>query len=336
MGITSSVFVFVVSSVAIMVFGTLLSKAADQLADLSGLGEALFGAIFLGSVTSIPGIITTVVAASNEHLQLAVSNAIGGITVQTFFLAIADVFYLKSNLEHAAASLTNLMQGVLLICLLSLVIVVAFAPELTIVGVHPFSIVIIFIYLLASRMISKAQDKPMWKPRMTHLTVEDLPHYRKKKTNLSWVTVKFVVFALLVGVSGYYIAKSAIGITDQTELSDTFVGSLLTAVSTSLPELIVSIAAVRQGALTLAVGNIIGGNTFDVLFLSFADMAFDGGSIYHEMVDSHIVTIGMAILMTGIIILGLLHREQKGIGKIGWESVLIVLIYVLGNILLFA
>lgn len=58
---------------------------------------------------------------------------------------------------------------------------------------------------------------------------------------------------------------------DRTELSESFVGGLFTAVATSLPELIVSIMAVRQGSVTMAVSNIVGGNSFEVIVVALAD-----------------------------------------------------------------
>jgi len=113
------------------------------------------------------------------------------------------------------------------------------------------------------------------------------------------------------------------------------VGELFTAISTSLPELVTSIAAVRQGALTLAVGDIIGGNSFDVLFIAFADMAYRQGSIYHALTQSQSFIIALTILMTGILLLGLLRREKHGIGNIGFESFSILLLYIGGFSLLF-
>ena len=63
-------------------------------------------------------------------------------------------------------------------------------------------------------------------------------------------------------------------------MSGSLVGGLFTSVVTSLPELVTVLAAVRVGALTLAVGDIVGGNTFDVLFLAAADLAYTEGSLY--------------------------------------------------------
>jgi cation:H+ antiporter len=104
-----------------------------------------------------------------------------------------------------------------------------------------------------------------------------------------------------------------IGLVRQTGLSQTAVGSLLTAVATSLPELVAALAAVRQGALTLAVGGIIGGNTFDVLFLAFSDFAYREGSIYHALSDAPLFIMSLSILLTAVLLLGLILRERRGV-----------------------
>lgn len=123
-------------------------------------------------------------------------------------------------------------------------------------------------------------------------------------------------------------AGSQLAIAAQTGLTET-------VISTSLPELVTAIAAVRRGALTLAVGDIIGGNSFDVLFLAFSDVAYRAGSIYHAITDREIFVVSLTILLTGILLLGLLRREKYGVGHIGFESFLILLLYIGGFVLLF-
>lgn len=336
MSLTLSIIIFCIATLVIVFAGTALTRYADQLADKTGLGEALVGALFLGGVTSIAGIITSVSAAYNNHPELAVSNAIGGIAAQTLFLSIADITYRKINLEHASASLANLMQGVLLIGLLTLVILGIASPNITLFNIHPISITIIIVYLIGSRMISVAKKKPMWSPKVTISTVEDTPDEDNlKKVKLSNLILKFVILSVLVGLAGYAVGISGINISNETALSEGFVGSIFTAIATSLPELIVTLAAVRQKALALAVGNIIGGNSFDVLFVAFSDIAYQDGSILHNITTYQSFILAMTMLMVSILIMGLLHRQRKGIGNIGWESALIILIYLLGNITLY-
>ncbi|MFO8234135.1 MAG: hypothetical protein R6U04_01840 [Bacteroidales bacterium] len=336
MELSLAIILFVVSAIVIAIVGTFLTKTADQLADLTGLGEAMFGAIFLGGTTSLPGIVTSVVAAFNDHPQLAVSNAIGGIAAQTLFLSIADITYRKGNLEHAAASFANLMQGVLLIGMLALVLLGMSGPDSTVLNIHPVSFILILFYFLGSNLISRAKEWPMWSPRMTTATVKDVPDQEYiKKLNLSKIVVKFIVFALIVSAAGFTVAKTGITIADNTGLSEGFVGLLFTAVATSLPELIVVLSAVRQNALTLSIGNIIGGNSFDMLFIAFADIAYNKGSILHAITNTQVFIISLTMLMSCVLLLGLLHREKKGFGNIGWESLLIIILYFAGNAFLY-
>ena len=99
---------------------------------------------------------------------------------------------------------------------------------------------------------------------------------------------------------------------------------------TSLPELVTSVAAVRRGALTLAVGGIIGGNAFDTLFVAASDIAYRDGSIYHHVSNSVLLWVALSILMTGVLLMGLLRREKHGLGKIGFESVTLIGLYFAG------
>ncbi|MFW5760758.1 MAG: sodium:calcium antiporter [Cyclobacteriaceae bacterium] len=335
LGLEWAIIIFIISAVVIAIAGTRLAKTADQLADLTGMGEAIFGAVFLGGVTSLPGIVTSVTAAINNHPELAISNAIGGIAAQTVFLSIADISYTKANLEHAAASFANLMQGVLLILLLSFIIFLTTGPDISFWGIHPGSIILLVAYIAGTKLISKAKKTPMWNPTKTKFTIKDEPDKENEKLSLKKSIIIFVVLAIVVAAAGYSVAKTGIIISENTGLSETLVGSLFTAVATSLPELIVSIAGVRQGAVTLAVANIIGGNTFDMLFVAFSDFAYLEGSIYHSLSDDQDFIISMTIIMTSVTLLGLLHRQQKGPAKIGWESILVLIIFVLGYLYLF-
>jgi cation:H+ antiporter len=136
---------------------------------------------------------------------------------------------------------------------------------------------------------------------------------------------------MMVGVAGYVIGQAGVAIASETALTQGLVGALLTAVSTSLPELVTTVAAVRRGALTLAVGGIIGGNTFDVILVAASDVAYRDGSIYHAVGSLPALLLAMTILMTAVLLLGLLRREKHGIANIGFESMLLIVIYLAGT-----
>lgn len=329
--VASAVLVFLVSAAVVIACGIPLTGLADRLADRSGMGEALMGAVFLGAVTSISGITASVVAAYRGDPSLALSNAYGGIAVQTAFLAIADLFYRKANLEHAAASSENILFGIMLITLLCLSLWGMTGPNWTIGPVHPASLLLFAGYGFFLYMIRRSRLEPMWFPKQTDETVADENEEAGKDDQPTGrLVAKMLVFASLVMIGGWMLARSAEAIAVNTGIDSSAVGALGTAIATSMPELVTSIAAVRRGALTLAVGAILGGNAFDVLFAAMADIAYTEGSIYHHASPKESSLIVLAMILSGLMVFGLVIREKRGPAGIGMESLLVLVVYALG------
>jgi cation:H+ antiporter len=319
----------------IAVAGTRITRVVDQLADRTGIGEAAAGAVLLGAATSLGGSVLSVTAAWNGHVELAISNALGGIAVQTFFLAVADMVYRRANLEHAAASVPNMMQNGLLICLLALILFAPYLPDVTIGGVHPVTPVLLVTYFYGIYLVRAVSESPMWLPSKTRDTREDKPDDVTAMPALPLLWIEFLVLMVILGIAGWTLEPAATVIATKTNLTQTVVGVLFTAVSTSIPELVTSVAAVRRGALTLAVGGIIGGNAFDTLFTAASDIAYRDGSIYHAMSENSKFWAVLTLLMSGVLMMGLIRRERHGIGKIGTESAVIMVLYVFGVLMLF-
>ncbi|GAA0627647.1 sodium:calcium antiporter [Halomonas beimenensis] len=325
---------FAACTLVIGVAGTQLARIVDDLADRTGLGEAIAGAVLMGMATSLSGLVLSVSAALADRPVLAMSNALGGIAVQTLFLTVADLVYRRANLEHAAASLGNLLQGGLLLCLLALVLVGRFAPDWTLLAVHPVTPLMVLVYLFGLRLAERTRDQPMWRPAQTRETAPDLPDPRALARSALALWLSFAGLALALGVSGWLMEGAAAVIAAETGLGQSVVGTLMTAVVTSLPELVTTIAAVRRGALTLAVAGIIGGNAFDTLFMAASDLAYRGGSIYHAIPDGVALWVALSLLMTAILMVGMIHRERLGPGRIGFESLAIAGCYLAGALML--
>ncbi len=330
-----TIMLFLACAGIIGVSGTRLVAVADQLADRSGIGEALMGGVLLGAATSLSGSVLSVSAAYNGAPQLALSNAFGGMAAQMAFLAIADMALRKVNLEHAAASLENIFQCALLILVLSMVMLAAYSPAWTIWGVHPGTPIVITVYIYGVYLINRFKGHPMWRPVRTSDTVTDLPDKKSKRLNLLHLWVRFSFYGALLGVSGWVLEGTATRLIEITGIGAVIVGALMTSVATSLPELVTSVAAVRRRALTLAVSGIIGGNAYDALFAAFSDIAYRDGSIYHELDDRLAFWITLNLAMAGLLAMGLLVRERRGVANIGFESVGILGLYVLGVFILF-
>ena len=318
-----------IAAAAVVVVSSIRATAlADIIADRTQMGEAMAGAIVLGSATSLAGIVVSVTAASGGDASYAVSNAVGGIAVQTLFLALADLFYRGPNLEHAAAEPANLFQTVLLIGFLSLPIAAMAGPQVSVLGVHPVSVVMMIAYVAGVKLTTSMRDQPMWRPVKTSATREDTPE-DEDEAGKPWVrqAIAFAGLVALMGASGWVISLAGSVFIARFGLSSSLVGALGTAVVTSLPELVTTLTAIRRGALQLAVGGIIGGNTFDTLFLVFSDVAYRDGSIYHAASENDLFWLATGLLMTVILLSGLILRQREGPARIGVESVLIMLVY---------
>lgn len=322
---------FLLAALVIAVFGVVMTRTARDLARRTGLGEALVGAVLIGGATSLSGITTSVTAAWTGHAELAVSNALGGIAAQTAFLAIADLFYRRANLEHAAASVENLMQCVFLLILLAIHLLGLALPQFAVFGVHPATILLFGAYFLGLRLLVGTHRSPMWQPRETSDTSREPERSDDGGSgSLALIWLKFAGCAAMVGSAGWLLAQVAVPFSDRTGLSEGFVGGTFTAVCTSLPELIIAVSAVRMRALNLAVGDIVGGNAFDTLFIAVSDVAYRDGPIYGAVAVAEQFWLALTVLMTGILLAGLLFRERHGVGNIGFESVLLLLVYLSG------
>ncbi len=320
--------VFAAAGVAVVLASIRATKLADIIADRTRMGEAMVGGLVLGGATSLSGIVVSVSGAAAGDASFAFSNAVGGIAAQTLFLAIADLLHKEANLEHAAAEPANLFQAVMLIVLLSLPIAAVSGPDLAYFGIHPASVALFLGYVAGVRLTAAMKDQPMWRPVQTSDTRRDEPDPESDPDKSARGPI--LAFALLVavmGVSGWVISQVGQVFISRFGLGSSLVGALITAVVTSLPEFVTTLVAVRRGALQLAIGGIIGGNTFDTLFLVFSDVAFREGSLYHAVAPGDLFWLATGLLMTAILLGGLILRQREGPARIGIESVLMMAVY---------
>lgn len=318
---------FVLGGIVIGIFGSRLARVVDRLADRTGWGEALAGAVLLAGANSIAGMVVSVVAAVENQASLAISNSVGGIAAQTAFIVVADLAYRRANIEHAAASLTNVFMSMLMVVLLAVVVMGMAAPAWTVVGVHPATPLLFFTYLYGLRLSRTVGDEPMWMPRRTTETRVDVPDEAAMGASLGGLVSRFVGLAAVVTGSGYVIAQAGLSLIEATGLGGTIVGTFFTSITTSIPELVTAVAAVRAGALTLAVGGIVGGNTFDMLFIGVGDVVFREGSLYAHAAPADVFVVGWTMALVAIVGAGLVRRQREGIG---FEGAAILALYLAG------
>lgn len=318
---------FVIAGAGTVSFGVYITLLADEIAERTSIGRAVIGAVFLGALTSIAEVGTSLTAALANHPELAVNNAVGSIAAQTAFIAVADLAYRRANLEHAAASASNLMLTAMLLGLIAILLFATATPSLSVSVFHPTSLVLIVVYVYGMRLVAGSGDLPMWHARKTDATNNDRSRQSQNSGSLPWLWFRFLGVSVLLAGSGVLLAESGIALANLTGLSETFVGALLTGAISSAPELVTAITAVRIGALTLAISNIVGGNAFDAVIVALSDFAYTEGSIYAGGGTALLPLLTMTILMNVVVLLGLLRRERHGLANIGLEGVVLLALY---------
>ncbi|MEQ8659543.1 MAG: sodium:calcium antiporter, partial [Gammaproteobacteria bacterium] len=228
-----------------------------------------------------------------------------------------------------AASAENKAKAALLTLLLESLLLLAYKPAGWLVyGLHPGSVLLLAMWLAGLHAVAGIRARPMWLARRTRDTrLEPAPAAAPGRGRPARLAAGFLACALLMVLAGWLVAAAGLETAQRCAARQSLVGVLLTAVLTSLPELVTTLAAVRHGALQLAVGGIIGGNTFDVLFLSFADAAYRDGSIYHVMPADVSFWVVLTLAMTAVLSFGLVKRERHGPGNIGVESLAVIVLY---------
>lgn len=337
--------IFLAASTIIWVAGTRITYATDFIAGYFKLGEAFGGLVFLAIVTNLPEIAITVVAAYNHDMDMAISNILGGIAIQTVVLVLIDVFGVGKSapLTFKSSSSVLLLEGVGLIFILTIVLIgKQFPPTLIFYRTTPFEWLIALVWLGTIYLVSKQSADKEPHPRKkayTHLaeTSSSAKNSQPKKyTSINKALLVFMVCALLTLVSGWALEESGRILADRFHMGGVLFGATLLALSTALPEISTGIASARIRDYQMAVSDIFGGNAFlPVLFLLASIISGDAILPSLQASDSYLTCVG--ILLTGIYLVGMLLPGKKQFLRMGMDSVAVLLVYLvslLGLILL--
>ena len=339
---------FVGAAVAVWVAGTSLSNSTDILSSRFGLGQALGGLILLAVVTNLPELAITVSGALHHHLGLATGNLLGGIAVQTLVLVALDIWGVGKDapLTYRAASLTLVLEGVLVVAVLSVCVMGTQLPATFALGrIDPTGVLLALLWVAGLWLINKAGQGLPWHENgeapdnQTKKRGHGKAQKDKKARSQSGSTRKTII-AFLVGsavtlVAGVVLEASGDAIAGHIGMSGVLFGATVLAAATSLPELSTGIASVKMGDYQLAFGDIFGGNAFlPVLFLLAS--LISGTPVLPHAQKSDIFLTGLGILLTGVYITGLIFRPKRQVARMGLDSLLVLIFYALSMVGLFA
>jgi cation:H+ antiporter len=323
---------FIACAVVIVYCGSRISQYGDVIAEKTGMGQTWIGVVLLASVTSLPELIAGVSAVAVYDVpNIAVGGVLGSCMFNLLILALLDIGRREAPLSsrvHQGQVLTASF-GIVLLGLTGVGILEADATP-TIGWIGATSFVLLAVYLAAMRIVFRYEKK----------RVEEVASAVAKKLRYGHIEKaaayrRFAVFALLIVAAAIYLPHVADEIAGATGLSRTFVGSILVAVATSLPEVIVSHAALRIDAPDLAVSGMLGSNLFNIAILAIIDIAYVRGSIFAHVSGSQALSAVAAMVMTATLMVALMYRSKHKLLFISWESLGMLLIYVVTFVFLY-
>lgn len=321
---------FTACALVIAAAGATLSMSADRLADAHGWGRGWVGLALLATVTSLPELASGISAVTLvDAPNLAIGNALGACVVNLAFLSVVDALRRQQPM-YRDASTTHLVSagfGVVMLGLVAMSLVTGrHAPALLHVGFY--SPVLLAFYLLALRSVF-GHDRALRAAAAAFTSPAPRPQVWSE-----WR--RFALCALLVLAAGSWLPQIADELARATGVSRSFMGTVFMAVATTLPEMAVTVSALRLGALDMAIGNLLGSNLFNVTILAVADLFYTRGPLLAAASPVHAASAATALLMCGLVIVGLAMRPHGRVLRVtSWVSLGLVAAYAINATVLY-
>jgi len=337
--------IFLAASAATWAAGITLSKATDALDARLNLGDALGGLVLLAVAGSLPELAITISAASQGNLPLAAGNLIGGIAVQTMVLLLCDIAVGPERpLTYLVGRLTPVLEGLLVIIVLAGVEMGSLLKTSTAIGgvVNPASLGIVVFWVVGLFVIQKAARDPRWKVevpgaqpgrRRKERAEPDQPHpYSGSST--AKVAAIFGLACLITLGAGVLLEVTGNDLANRLGINGVIFGATVLATATALPEISSGLAAVRLGDNSLAMGDIFGGNAFQVCLFLVADLV--AGKPVLESAGNLNAWLGaLGAALTAIYGFGVISRPMHCRWRLGPDSILALVLFALGIVGLF-
>jgi cation:H+ antiporter len=315
------------------VAGVRLSRNGDIIAEKSGLSRGWVGLILLASVTSLPELVTGLSAVTIADVpDIAVGNILGACIFNLGFIVVLDFLYRKESI-YTRARQGNVLAagfGIVLIGFAGFNLLLYRAGTIPSIGhVGLYTPVILLLYLLAMRTLYRYEQS-----QLTEFVEERAELY--PQVSLRQAIRSYVVAALAVVAAGVWLPYIAADLADAMGWKQSFVGTLFVAAVTTAPEIVVTVSALRMGAVDLAIGNLFGSNLFNVAILAIDDLAYLPGPLFADVSISHVASAFSAIMMSGLAVVGLVLRPPSRVFRtVSWVSLLLLVVYLLNTLFLY-
>jgi cation:H+ antiporter len=330
---------FLLAAVIVIAAGTVLARAGDVVAARTRLGGAWVGSVFLALATSLPEIVTDIAAVRLGAIDLAVGDLMGSSMANMLILALISLAPAGVDMFRRAA-----FDHALYACLAIIMTILAAMGLVTrvgssVAGIGTWSLLLVVTYAVTSSLAFRVSQVTQTAGEVTEMSgaestgshegrAEGAPSSHAHPMSLRRAIWSFLGAALVIVVVAPQFAKAAEGLAVVSGLGHTFMGTWLVGLSTSLPELVTSMAAVRLRAYDLAVGNLFGSNAINMTIFAILD-PFHPQPMFAVASADHILTALAAVVLMTIALGTLVLRSRRAAAREP-GSILLVVGYVAG------
>ncbi len=323
---------FALCAALITLAGARLSRYGEVIARKTSLGDGGVGLVLLASVTSLPELVTGVASVTlADAPDIAVGNVLGACIFNLLLIVVLDFLH-RSESVYTRARQSHVISAAFGLILLGVVasnlVIAATGPPFAFGHVGVYTPIIVALYFLALRTVAGYERREARVgSEVVARQAADMP--------LPRAVAGFVLASIMIVVAGALLPFIAREIAQVMDWQESFVGTVFVALATTLPEMAVTVSALRLGALDMAIGNLFGSVLFNVLVLAVDDALYLKGPLLAHASPLHAVTAVSAMIMIGAAIVGLLYRAETRLLKtIGWVSLSLVVIYVMNFFML--
>lgn len=226
-------------------------SGASELAAKLGIPPLIIGLTVVAMGTSMPEAAVSISAVIKGNADITIGNVVGSNILNILIILglsalISSLSVEKSTIKYELPFLTGI--SILLIAQ-GLDGTISLADGVVLVIL--FCIYLAYLFVSAKKKNNDHESKPI-----------------NRQNRMLWQIILLCIFGLAMTVLGSSMAvDAACGIAEKLGISERFIGLTIVALGTSLPELVTSVTAARKGKSDIAIGNIVGSNIFNILFV---------------------------------------------------------------------
>ena len=322
-------------ALVILYAGSQLSRYGDVIADKTGLSRGWIGLILLATITSLPELVTSVSAVTLHDLpDMAVSGTIGSCMFNMMIIGLLDAFSKRRPVSHVIQQGHMLSAGFGIVMMGFVAVDILFGKYLPILNnlncMDPLSLAFVVVYLIAMKLIFSYE-----RAKVKEYVAETAKATEEKEHSLTRAVAMFVANTVLIVAAAVFLPQLGEQIGKITGWGESFIGSSFIAITTSLPELVVSASAARRGSFDMAVANLLGSNLFNVFILAITDFCYIKAPLLRVVSQANTLIALTAMISMGIVVVGLTYRPEKKLWILSGDAIALILVYLLANILLF-